>query len=74
MNTRPEGSFTMFIHDDDVKVYELRVTSETAAIMSRVAAAAARGRHVHCYVLAGSREREEQYLISNGYLRARIPL
>jgi hypothetical protein len=35
--------------------------------MSRVAAAVASGRHVHCYVFAGSREREEQYLVAKGY-------
>jgi len=65
---------TIFIHDDDVKSYECRLTSDTTEIMSRVAAAVARGRHVHCYVLAGSREREEQDLVSRGYSWAAIDL
>jgi hypothetical protein len=74
VDSRPAYSLTIFIHDDDVKTYELRLTSDTTEIMSRVAAAVARGRHVHCYVFAGSREREERYLISKGYSRAAIEL
>lgn len=67
MASSPSHPLTVFIHDDDVKSYEFRVTSDAAEIMSRVAAAVARGRHVRCYIFAGSREREEQYLASKGY-------
>jgi hypothetical protein len=70
--SRAEYSLTIVIHDDDVKSYEFRLASDATEIMSLVAAAAANGRHVHCYVLASSREREreEQYLVSKGYSRA----
>jgi hypothetical protein len=74
VDSHPAYSLTIFIHDDDVKSYEFREASDTTEIMSRVAAAAARGRHVRCYVLAGSREREEQYLVSKGYSWAAIEL
>jgi hypothetical protein len=67
VGTRHPNSLTVFIHDDDVKSYEFRETSDTTEIMSLVEAAVARGRHVRCYIFAGSREREAQYLASKGY-------
>jgi hypothetical protein len=67
-------SLTIFIQDDDLKLYEFRLASDAAEIMGRVAAAVARGRHVHCCVFAGPREREEQYLASHGYSWAAIEL
>jgi hypothetical protein len=67
VDSRPAYALTVVIHDDDVKSYEFRVTSDTTEIMSRVEAAVARGRHVRCYIFAGSLRREEQYLASKGY-------
>jgi CheY-like chemotaxis protein len=77
LGSRPAYSFTICIRDDDLKRYELQATSDATAIMNRVAAAVARGRHLRCYVLAAdarSREREERYLASRGYSQAAVTL
>ena len=72
---RPAFSFTVCIRDDDTRRFEFQVASDASAIMGRVAAAVARGRHLRCYVLAAgerSREREEGYLVSKGYSQAAV--
>jgi hypothetical protein len=67
-------TFTVLVHDDDVKRYVFVLTDDTTGLMHRVAAAVASGRHVRCCIVAGSREREEQYLVSKGYSREPINL
>lgn len=74
MEDRRPYAFTVLVHDDDSKSYVFVRTEDTTGILNRVAAAAARGRHVRCCIFAGSREREEQYLVSKGYSREPIDL
>jgi hypothetical protein len=67
---RAASRFTVCIRDDDEKTFEFRVVSDSSAIMARVAAAVAKGRHVRCRVLAAdvqARDGEERFLAAKGY-------
>lgn len=77
MGSRRTLTFTVCIRDDDVRTFEFRTISDSAAIMSLVAAAVGRGRHVRAYLLAadpGGRAREEQYLTAKGYTHVTVKL
>jgi len=77
LGSRPALSFTVCVRDDDARTFEFRTTGDSAAIMSRVAHAATRGRRVRCYLLAADPngpEREERYLLAKGYSRAPVKL
>lgn len=65
-------TYTVLIHDDAAKRYVFVQTDDTTGIVHRIAAAVARGRRVRWCIVAGSREREEQYLVSKGYSREPI--
>jgi hypothetical protein len=68
-------AFTVCIRDDDNKTFELRTTSGSTELATRVTAAIANGRHVRCYVLAGepdAQAREERFLAGKGNKRGTV--
>lgn len=77
MSTRRALTFTVCIRDDDATLFELRATSDVAAITKLVKAAASRGRRVRCETLAAdpsARAREETYLAGKGYTQGEVKL
>ena len=77
MGSRPALTFTVCVRDDDTRTFEFRTTRDAQAFMDLAAAAVARGRKLHCYLLAADPDgpqREERYLLSKGYSRAPVKL
>ena len=65
------------IVDDDMRIYDLRITGDGPSVLRVVAVAAERGRRLRARVLAtdpDERSREEEQLRAKGYVRAFIKL